>query len=175
MVRTMTYYSVRLTNVKWRMDRMLNDNAYDKIEIRATMWQTTPTMAAVGMVPVQGPGTRVEWYGENSYIPVWIALLPQEHGQTIITASPRGAEEYTGEIHDGMPRNRVGLVKRGNNWTRLVCRKVLTNATDIAISMERFLQLRESERRQLQKFMFLRNLQGTRKRKLDFPNLLNIR
>ena len=174
-VRTMTYYSVRLTNVKWRMDRMLNDNAYDKIEIRATMWQTTPTMAAVGMVPVQGPGTRVEWYGENSYIPVWIAPLPQEHGQTIITAAPRGAEEYTGEIHDGMPRNRVGLVKRGNYWTRLVCRKVLTNATDIAISMERFLQLRESERRQLQKFMFLRNLQGTRKRKLDFPNLLNIR
>ena len=171
----MTYSAVRMTNIKRQMDKMLNNEVYDKIEYRATMWQTTPTMAAVGMVRVQGPGNRVEWYGENSYIPVWIALFPQEHGQIIITASPKGAEEYTRDIHQGMPRNRVELVKRGNNWTRLVCRKVLTNATDIAVSEERFSQMPEHERRTLQEFIFLRSVEEPRKRKLDFPNLLNIR
>ena len=171
----MTHSAVRITTIKWQMDKMLNNEQYDRIEYRATMWPTTPTMAAVGMARVPGPGNRVDWYGENSYVPVWLALLPQEHGQTIITASPKGAEEYARDIHEGMPQNQVDLVPRGNNWTRLTCHKVLTNATDIAISKERFLQIPEYEQRQLQKFIFLRGLQRSRRRKSDFPNLLNVR
>ena len=171
----MTHTAVRTTKIKWQMDKMFKDEEYDKIEYRATMWQTIPTMAAVGMALVPGPGDRVEWYGENSYIPVWLALLPQEHGQTIITASPLGAERYTRDIHEGMPRNRVELVQRGNNWTRLICRKVLTNATDMAISKERFVKMRESERRKLQEFILVRNGQSSRKLNLDIPNLLNVR
>ena len=174
-VQELTYAAIRTTRIKWQMDKMFNAKDYDKLEYRATMWQTTPTMAAVGMNLAPGPGDRAEWYGENSLIPVWLALLPQEHGQTIITASPKGAEQYIRDIHEGMPRDRVELVRRGNNWTRLTCRKVLTTATDIAISKERFSQLQEPERRKLQEFILLRRGLSSPKRKLDLPNLLNIR
>ena len=173
--RAITYTAMRICYVKWQMDRILNSQEYDLLEVRSTMWRAAPTMAAIGMVLREGPGDRVEWYGENSYIPVWLALLPQDHGQTIITASPRGAYKYIPDIHAGMPTNETALVHRGNNWTRLVCGKVLMNATDLAVREGRYLQLSEHERIELQEFIRLRSLHATRGRKRGFPNLLDIR
>lgn len=171
----MTYAARRTIRVKWQLDRMLNNKTYDEIEYRLATWRSTPTMAAVGMVFAPGPGDRAEWYGPNSYIPTWLALLPQEHGQMIITASPKGTAQYTRDIHEGMPRGQAKPMARGNNWTRLVCRKALTHATDIAINKERFSDMTEDEQRKLQEFILFRKVQVLRRRRLVFPNLLNIR
>lgn len=130
-------------------------------------------MAAVGMMFVDGPGTLNAWYGGNSLIPVWMALLPQEHGQTIITASPRGTRKYMRHIHKGVSKERKGYVGRGDAWTRQMCHKILKNATDIAVSQERFVQLTEHERTNLQKFLVQRNALGAKR--IEVPNLLNIR
>ena len=172
-VRQMTFSAMRVFWIKQQMDRILSDETYHKIEYRATMWPTTPTMAAVGMVLADGPGNLVAWYGENSLIPVWMVLLPQEHGQTIITASPRGTGTYTQDIHEGMPKNRVELARRDDSWARLVCQKVLTNATDVAVSEKRLQQLQDHERSRLQEFILRRNSRDTRE--LDFPNILAVR
>ena len=172
-VRTMTFTAVRICYIKWKMDKMLTNGQYSKIEYRASTWKTTPTMAAVGMTFVDGPGTLNTWYGENSLIPVWMALLPQKHGQTIITASPRGTRPYARRIHEGVSKNREEHVGGDDAWTRLMCRKVLTSATDIAVSEERFAQMDEHEQTNLQEFLLLRN--AVDPSDLEFPNLLNIR
>ena len=172
-VRTMTFSAVRVCWIKWKMDKMLEKEEYGKIEYRASSWETTPTMAAVGMTLVDGPGTLNTWYGENSLIPVWMALLPQEHGQTIITASPRGTRSYTRHIHEGVSKNRDEYVGGDDAWTRLMCRKVLKSATDIAVSEERFVQMDEHERASLQEFLLLRSIVDADE--FELPNLLNIR
>ena len=173
--RKLSEAAMRTLYMKWQLDKMLNDEVYDKIEYRVAMWATTPTMAAVGMAWRSGPGDRADWYGENSSIPVWIGLLPQDHGQTIVTASPKGAEKYTRDIHEGIPSNRAERVRRGNNWTGLVCRKVLANATDIAVSNESFSQVSKHERRALRQCLLSRSARQSRKRKRALPNLLSIR
>ena len=172
-VRSMTFSAVRICWIKWKMDKMLENEEYSKIEYRASYWKTAPTMAAVGMKLVEGPGTLDAWYGENSLIPVWMALLPQEHGQIIITASPRGTRTYTRIIHEGVSKNREEYVGGEDAWTRLMCRKVLTSATDIAISEERFMQMDAHERNRLQEFLLLRNVVDAHE--LEFPNVLNMR
>ena len=74
-VQAMTYSAARTINMKWEMDKMLIDHLYDKIEYRAAMWQTTPTMAAVGMVSVPGPGDRTEWFGGELIHPCMASTL----------------------------------------------------------------------------------------------------
>ena len=172
-VRSMTFTVARLCSIKWKMDRMLENEQYSKIEYRASYWKTTPTMAAVGMTFVDGPGILNTWYGENSLIPVWMALLPQEYGQMIITASPRGTRSYTRNIHQGVSKDREEYVGGEDAWTRLLCHKVLTSATDIAISEERFGDMDMHERNQLQEFLLLRNVVDAHE--LEFPNVLNMR
>lgn len=172
-IRSITLSATRVCLIKWRMDKMLKNEEFDKIEYRASYWKTTPTMAAVGMTLIEGPGTRNRWYGEDSLIPVWLALLPQKHGQTIITASPRGTRAYTRRIHEGVSKDREEYVGGDDAWTRLMYRKVLTSATDIAVSEERFVQLDLHERANLQEFLLLRSVVDTDE--LEFPNLLNIR
>ena len=172
-VRSMTFSVVRICQIKWKMDKMLENEEYSKIDYGVSHWKTTPTMAAVGMTLVEGPGTLNAWYGENSLIPVWIALLPQAHGQIIITASPRGTRTYTRVIHEGVSKNREEYVGGEDAWTRLMCRKILTSATDIAISEERFMQMDEHERDKLQKFLLLRNVVDAQE--FEFPNVLNMR
>ena len=172
-VRSTTFTVVRICWIKWKMDEMLENEKYSKIEYRASYWKTTPTMAAVGMTFVDGPGTLNTWYGENSLIPVWMALLPQEYGQMIITASPRGTRPYARRIHEGVSKDREEYVGGENAWTRLLCHKVLTSATDIAISEERFRDMDMHERNQLQEFLLLRNVVDAHE--LKFPNVLNMR
>ena len=137
------------------------------------MWETVPTMAATGMRWVEGPGDGTEWYGENSIVPVWLILLPQKYGQTIVTASPKGLGAYAHRIHEGIPKGERDFAQKGNNWTRLICRKILENASVMAVSHDRFLQTSYTERDNLQSYLFERNQADAPKRKL--PNLLNIR
>ena len=175
MAQELTHSAVRTTDLKRKLDGMLNDGIYDKIEYRATMWRTEPTVAAVGMVFVDGPGDRQDWFGWNLHIPVWIALLPQQHGQTIITASPTEVDEYTRDIHNGVPRERIELTKRGNNWTRLILQKVLTNATDLAIGKEAYSKMSDHQQRKLQEFFLLRRAKDPHKLYRGIPNILKIR
>ena len=72
-----------------------------------------------------------------------------------------------------MPKNRVELARRDDSWARLVCQKVLTNATDVAVSEKRLQQLQDHERSRLQEFILRRNSRDTRE--LDFPNILAVR
>ena len=173
MARNMSLMAIRTLYLKWSTDKLLNRKAYDEIEYRVSMWETVPTMAATGMRWVEGPGNGVEWYGENSIIPVWLILLPQEYGQTIITASPKGIGAYLDNIHEGMRKGNRAVVKMDNNWTHLMCRKVLTNAAVVAISHDRFFQTTYAERDNLQTYLSARTLPEMSKLKL--PNLLNIR
>ena len=172
-VRIMTFSAVRVCWTKWAMDKFLRNEEYDKLEYRASYWKTTPTMAAVGMKLVEGPGTIGTWYGQNSLNPVWMALLPQEYGQLMITASPRGAGPYARNIHEGVSKNREEYVGGDDAWTRLMCHKVLTSATDVAISEERIQQLNGHGRDRLREFLLLRNVADARQ--LEYPNVLNTR
>ena len=169
--RVISHSAMRTIYMKLSTDKLFNRKAYDEIEYRVAKWETVPTMAATGMRWIEGPGNGVEWYGENSIIPVWLILLPQEHGQTIITASPRGMDAYSGKIHAGIRKGSRSNVKKGNNWTHLICKKVLANATDVAISHDRFFQTSYDERDNLQTYLFERTRPDAQKRKL--PNLLN--
>ena len=171
--RIMSLMAMRTMYLKWSADKLLNRKAYDEIEYRVSMWESVPTMAATGMRWVEGAGNGVEWYGEKSIIPVWLILLPQEYGQIIITASPKGMGAYLNNIHEGMRKGNRAIVKKGNNWTRLMCRKVLENAAVVAISHDRFFQTSYAERDNLQTYLFGRTLSDVSKLKL--PNLLNIR
>ena len=168
-----SFMATRTFYMKLSLDKLLNRKAHDEIEYRVAMWETVPSLAATGMRWVEGPGNGIEWYGENSMLPVWIILLPQEHGQTIITASPRGMEAYSGNIHSGMQKGGRPIVKVDNYWTHLMCQKVLACATDLAISHERFFQTSYDERDILQTYMFGRRSPDALEQKL--PNLLNIR
>ena len=173
--RHMTHSAMRVLHTKWKMDQMINQGQSNEIVYRVAMWETTPTMAAAGMKFMPGPGDRIEWYGHNSDIPVWIMLLPQSHGQTIITASPAGTEKYTREFHEGIPKGPPQFLQKGNQWTRMICIKLLTHAADIAVSHERFFQTSYHERDRLQEYIFMRNMEDNRTRKRELPNLLNIR
>lgn len=171
----MTHSAVRVLNIKWKMDKMLKEGISSEIAYRTTMWETTPNVAASGIKFLPGPSDRVEWYGGNSDIPVWIMLLPQVHGQTIITAFPAGTEKYTRTFHEGLSEVNGEVLQKGNGWTRMICGKVLFHASDVAVSHERFFQTTPHERDRLQEYICTRNIEDNRKLRRDLPNLLNIR
>ena len=162
---------IRVWWTKQAMDKILGAEDYRKIEYRISSWKTIPTMAAIGMKFVEGPGNFVTWFGENSLIPVWIALLPQKHGQTVVTASPRGWRRYTNDIHTEVSKKRGGFVSGDDTWTKLVCRKVLANCTDVAIREKKFTQLHERDRDTLMEFFRYRSQLDAQK--LALPNLLD--
>ena len=170
--RVMSYSAIRVMHVKRQADKIWKRKAFEELEYRVAMWSCVPAMAATGMTWAEGPGNGVEWFGENSKIPLWLILLPQEHGQTLVTASPKGQDSYSGNIHHGLPKNSRTLAEKGNNWTRMICQKVLANATDLAIGHDRFFQTSNAERDNLQSYLFERNMPNTPRRKL--PNLLSI-
>ena len=169
--RTGSFSAMRVWWIKLALDKMLHSGSHNRLDYRASMWKTRPAMAAVGMMLVDGPGTLNAWYGENSLIPVWVALLPQEHGQTIVTASPRGTAGSTHGIHQGVSRERGSLVTGDENWTKLISDKVLSSASDLAISEESYARLSAGERDTLQTFVANRSQYGARRPKL--PNLLS--
>lgn len=169
--RRLSFAAMRVWWVKLALDKMLHSGAYDRLDYRASAWRTRPAMAAVGMTFVDGPGTLNAWYGENSLIPVWVALLPQEHGHSIVTASPRGTAGHTHGIHQGVSRERGSFVSGDDAWTAVICDKVLANSSDLAISEERFARLSARERHTLQTFLAQRSLYGARRPRL--PNLLS--
>ena len=173
--RTMSYSALRVLNIKWKMDLMLNGKMPREIVYRTAKWETMPTMAAAGMKFLPGPADRVEWYGENSHIPVWIMLLPQSHGQTMVSAFPAGTEKFVRVMYEGLSEDHDRILKKGNGWTRMICAKIMDHTSDIAVSHERFFQTTYNERDRLQEYIFTRNIEENRKRRRELPNLLNIR
>lgn len=167
--RSMSYSAVRVWWIKQQVDKMLKNDCYNQIDYRIYAWRTTPAMAGVGMIFADGPGNQNTWFGENSLIPVWIALLPQEHGQTIITASPRGTASYTRNIHRGVSGDRGAVMDANQDRTDLMCRKVLAYCSDIALSEEMFDHLSEHEQNRLQHFLHQRSLLNIRRYAL--PNV----
>ena len=161
--------------IKCQLDKMLINRTHNSITYRVTIWDAIPALAAVGMRLIPGPGDKVDWYGSNVQFPAWILLLPQDHGYTLITASAKGTEEHTTEIHEGLPKTERGILKKGISWTRMMCKKVLSNSTDIAISHKRFFQAGPRERGRLQEYLFSRTVERSRKRINELPNLLDTR
>lgn len=159
--------------LKRSMDRVLEHEDFGQFEYRAAAWRTTPAMAAVGMAFVDGPGSMTGHLDGASVVPVWVALLPQQHGHTIVTASPKGAARYTQAIHEGIPLRRGKRVRGDDEWTQLICDRVLAIAGDMAISEDTFARLNAHGRETLQRYLAKRSVYGGRRPSL--PNLLRMR
>lgn len=171
--RTVSLSAMGVWRLKLSMDRMFEHEDFSRFEYRAARWRTSPAVAAVGMAFLDGPGSQSGWSDEDSLLPAWVALLPQEHGHTIVTASPRVTSGHSHEIHEGMPRRRGKRVGGDDAWTRLLCDKLLAICSDLAVSRERFAQLSTHERDALQGFLARRSVLGADRP--DLPNLLNKR
>lgn len=173
MARTVSFSAMRVWWLKLRMDRMFEQEDFSGFEYRAAVWRTSPAMAAVGMAFLDGPGSPRASSSGNSLIPVWVALLPQEHGHTIVTASPKVTAGRSHAIHEGVPRRRGKRVGGDDAWTGLICDKLLAISSDLAVSRERFARLSAHERDALQRFLARRSVHGPDWP--DLPNLLSMR
>lgn len=155
----LTVTFAKVLRVKWQLDKMLESEKYDLLECHVVQWQAKPTMAAVGMQIQPGKGYRPGPFGPDREVPTWMALLPQDHGQTIITTVPVGQERDVPDLHDflkfksGRPRQ----VYVSNGWTDTVCGRIFETATDIAVSFEQFSKTSYRERDAVQEYLFLRN------------------
>ena len=173
--RQATFVAQELFVLTTRMSNFWRQETFDKIEYRVAEWDSAPTLAASGMKWLDGPGDGVywdeqNWVSENSSIPAWLIVLPQRHGQTVVTASLKDFESHTAAFHQGMPRFGEPRGKSGANWGRLISRKVLECAVDLAISPERYHRMTASEQTALQDYMRRRSqYQGKR---VKLPNLL---
>ncbi len=158
-----------------RMNRFLEEESFDRIEYRIAEFYSVPTLAASGMKRLDGPGTGVywddkNWVANNSSIPAWLVVLPQDHGQTVITASLPGYDRYTADFHSGVPKFGEIRKRSGANWGRLMSRKILECSFDLALSIECYQGLTASEQIALQDYLRRRSLNVGRRPKL--PNLL---
>lgn len=172
---SMTFPAVRLFALVLQMHKFLQDRAYDRFEFHMITLQSQPTLAAAGMRLLDGPGDGFLWAdgqaaGDNSVIPAWLLALPQASGQTLITASPLGMSAHTKAFHAGIPSWPSSVEQRGENWRRLVSRKILGSAADLAILPERYNRLSDSERQALASYLLKRSLYEGKRVKL--PNLL---
>ena len=164
----------RLLFLKWRMDALLKAKSYEEIEYRTSTWRTEPMVAGAGMNWYEGPGNGLYWGGEDSILPEWIIVLPQEYGQAAITASIRGSKEYASKIHDSMPKVNKGLIDRGKLWTKAISNRLINRSIDIAISNARYAELDSQERQTLQDYFQARSIYGTSLNR-GLPNLLDLR
>ena len=158
--------------VKSQLDKVWRNSASDEIEYRVASWSTTPTMAATGMKLSWDADYSSKPAGPHPIVAEWLVLLPQAHGQTLVTASLAHGYRYTGKIHEGMPANDTSILTKGNSWTRLQFRKVLAIGSDVAISHDRFGQATHAEQVALQRHFFDRTSVERQQRKL--PNLLDV-
>ena len=181
--------AAKVMRVKWQMDKLLATENYDRLEYQVVEWQTKPAMAAVGMQIQPGKGYKPGPFGPDREVPTWMALLPQDHGQTIITAVPLEAERDAPDFHDFLKRNngQPRQTNVSNEWTDTVCKHVFDRATDMAVSFDQFSKTSCRERDAAQEYLFLRNLDTpetaentewgeleeiTQRAKQDLPNLL---
>lgn len=156
----LTITAAKVMRVKWQMDRLLETGRYDLLERHVVEWQTKPTMAAVGMQIQPGKGYMPGPFGPDREVPTWMALLPQDRGQTIITSVPVGQERDAPDFHDFLKSNS-GLPRQAyvsNEWTDTVCGRIFETAADIAVSFEQFSKTSYRERDAVQEYLFLRNL-----------------
>ena len=177
----LTINSAKIFGIKMQLDKMLASGEYDTLEYRVASWKTKPTLAACGITGFEGERRDPKQVAEeteaigypadpNMIIPGWIVVLPQLHGQIIVTASISGRDRYTAALHEGMPKTFKVSPYRGRNWTNLMSRKAITLAGDLAISTDHFLKLDDRQRDHLQKYLQIRSSREVTEKNL--PNLL---
>ncbi len=148
----------RYGRLKVQMDELLLHENYDALEYRVAQWKCNPTMAAIAM-----------WCNPT----MWTILLPQEHGQTLITASPRQGSKEEQRVHHNMPqKGKRDIIYRQNTWTREISLRILEYASVLAFRPSMWNGLTEAERRRIENYMRERSVRDIRRENL--PNLLKI-
>ena len=151
-----TWTAGRYGELKAQMDVLLENESYDDLEYRVARWKCSPSMAAIAM-----------WCNPTT----WTVLLPQEHGQTLITASTKSGSVAARKVHDNMPRegNR-DIIFRQNTWTRKMSTRILKNASVLALRPSVWKSLSTEEQRRLENYMRERSIRDIHKQNL--PSLL---
>ena len=178
----MTISTVKLMAIKAELDKILSSGEYDALEYRVASWKITPTMAACGMKWFEGEkrdpdmvAKETEAFGypadPNMIIPGWMIVLPQQHGQTVLTASTIRKDKYTATLHEGMPKTLKMSNARGRNWTNSMSRRAITMAFDLAVSKDKYAQLDDNQRNHIQKYLKIRSSREVSEKNL--PNLFD--
>ena len=153
-----TWVAERYGLLKDKMDELLEIEAYDALEYRVARWRCEPSMAAIAM-----------WCNPT----MWTVLLPQEHGQTLITASTRWGSNAERRVHDNMPQEgKRGIIFRQNTWARKVSLRILKEASVIALRPSVWSSLSSDERDRIENYMRERSIRDIREQNL--PNLLKV-
>ena len=173
-VRNIALSAMDLWVLKIQLDRILRTESYDTLVYRTVLLKTKSMMASSGIKFFDNLRNENVWgheYIQPSMIPGWMVVLPQEHGQTIITASPIRGDRYVRDVHKGMYTRHEGVTTKPPNWTRHASKKMLSMSTDLAVSTEKYDSLTDDERHRLQDYLRTRVSQPGKEWKL--PNLLS--
>ena len=153
-----TWVAERYGLLKDKMDELLEIEAYDALEYRVARWKCEPSMAAIAM-----------WCNPT----MWTVLLPQEHGQTLITASTRWGSNAERRVHDNMPQEgKRGIIFRQNTWARKVSLRILKEASVIALRPSVWSSLSSEEQDRIENYMRERSIRDIHEQNL--PNLLKV-
>lgn len=148
----------RYGHLKAQMDELLLNENFGALEYRVAQWKCEPTMAAIAM-----------WCNPT----MWTVLLPQEHGQTLITASTKWGSSAEQRVHKDMPQEgKRAVIYRHNTWTRRASLRMLEYASVLAFRPSMWNGLTEPERRRIENYMRERSVRDIRRENL--PNLLKI-
>lgn len=173
-VRSAVLPIMDLFSLQVQLDRILGTESYDTLVYRTVLLKTKPMVASSGIRFFDNLRNENVWgheYIQPSMIPGWMVVLPQEHGQTIITASPIRGDRYVRDVHKGMYTRHGGVTTKPPNWTRHASKKMLSMSTDLAVSTEKYDSLTDDEQHRLQDYLRTRVSQPGKEWKL--PNLLS--
>ena len=169
----MTYSAMDLFGLGIQMRRILETESYHELSYRVALLESKPTMASAAIKWFDNLGKGRIWNHEyigTSMIPGWMVILPQEHGHTIITASPIGQDRYLGDLHRNMPEAYEGITTKARNWRKRMSKKALGMTFDLAVSSGKYDSLTKDKQCQLQHYLRTRLSQPTNGWQL--PNLL---
>lgn len=155
--------------VKNDLEQIRIASDFSNLDLRATRWATTPSLAAGGMNFHEYPNPVT---GETGWSPEWVVILPQDYGQALISATLKGASRIGTDIHQGMSESDRGIQERGNNWRRLMSQRILARAVDIAMSPQFYSTINIGQRKRMEEYMRTRTRNNVNSRKL--PNILSL-
>ena len=169
--REASFMAMRVLYIKLQMDKMLRKGSYRQIRVETATWRGEPVAAGAGMAWREGPGDGLYWGGRDDVLPVWMVLLPQEGQQAIATASVRGYDKRSRDIHRGVFGDNGKPRHGGRIWARAVSNKLFENSIDIGISTNKWRTLNTRDREALQSYLHARSVSDVRSATL--PNLFD--